>query len=197
MTIRHKSRFINQTLIKEATLPYLLKGGFIRALPSEKDPTTAWGLRAKRKTDWGLVRPEKRSGRKPYPRLELRCINPECRKQAATFKGKTHEQALIRAWEVGWYYRLEDGLELCYCPKCKPGVENGEYKKGSRVHSRVDGETYKVLRWVPKGEHPLNYGYWPELWCLNKSKDERVFIFWKGEPPVGLEMIYENTNFRL
>ena len=179
-------RFITQALVSGATLPFLLKGGYVRQLEPQMSWDTLARHKAKQSPDWGALKKEELIGRKPYPRLVLACMNPECKKMPATFKGKTEEQALIRAWTIGWYYKMEDGAEVCFCPKCKPGVKSDSYKRGAVMHNRADGELYKVLHYVGKGEHILNLGCWPELWCRDKSGSEKVFIFWEGKCPSGL-----------
>ncbi len=191
MALRQKKAHINQKFINAARFAYLVKGGFVRLLPPELDPGSAFRAKAKRRPDWGALRAEKRRGPKPYPRLVLQCQNPQCKKRPATFKGKTMEQALIRSWEVGWYYKLErrgeeDEYELCFCPKCKPGVQDGKFRKGMVLHNRKDGELYEVVQYLGKGQHPVNIGYWPELWCKDSSGGLKVFIFWNGKIQDGL-----------
>ena len=194
----HRGKYITHTTVEQALCPFLLKGGFIRVLPPEFEWTNArmqqlWGdaiYRTKKRVDWGAVRPEKRLGRKPWLQLVLECQNPDCYKKPATFKGQTIDKALRRAWSMGWHYRVEDGVEICFCSKCKPGVPtNGKFVKGMMLHNRADGELYMVEYYVGKGDHTLNFGHWPELWCLDKNKNIKIFIFWDGEIQTGLAVV--------
>lgn len=176
-------------LIRQATMAYLMKGGFIRIL--EPEPILA-KLMQKLKTqpDWKALRKESKPlGRKPYLRLILQCVNPTCKKKPATFKGKDETHALLNAWKVGWDSYEEDGIRFSFCPKCKPGVSNGKYVPGRKLHDRLCGELFTINEYKGKGEHTLNFGHWPELWCTDNIGSEKVFIFWGGRLPDNIHLV--------
>ena len=174
--------------IRGAVDAYILKGGFVRHLYPERTEDWIREGKASTRPDWGILRPEKRPGPKPFPRLVLQCA--AC-KRSLVFKGKTHEHAVENAWRGGWQYSKEGTGEedVCLCPKCKPGKANGVYKTGSKVHNRADGGIYKIDSYKPKGGHTINFGKWPELWCTDNRGATKVFIFWNGKPPEGLVKI--------
>ena len=179
---------ITSVEVRELTLAFLIKGGFIKYLPDENDPGSAYRrARAKRSPDWGLMRktPKKR-GRQPYKRVQVYCEFDGCNRHIIA-KGKTSSDALIQAWEKGW--AIFDDVTLCR--KHKPGKPDGRWRKGMVVYHRETGETYKVEEYLPRGEHVLNTSSWPELWCIDKWHRDKVFIFWKNEIPASLAVIGE------
>lgn len=171
-------------------MAYLMKGGFVNHLKPELDPTDAWRLRALRvrKIDWGLLRTKTQRGRKPHQRVQVDCAYAGCVRYLIA-KGKTNDDALRQAWEKGWGF-VED---LSFCRKHKLGRPDGKWEKGMVVHQREYGEIYTVEEYKPRGDHPLNFSSWPELWCVDESGKDKVFIFWQEKPPVALAII-SNTG---
>lgn len=192
-TREYRIRLCNsRPVIKQLTVAFQIKGGWITYLPDQKTPYDAYAkhqkVRPTRRVDWGALRTQRGTGRRGRPPLshvlELMCADEAC-SRIRKFRGKTEEQLHSRIWMVGWLY--QDGIG--WCPHHKPGVEDGRYRSGGRVRNRITGYEYTIREYVGKGDHTLNFGKWPELWCEDDAGREQVFIFWNGQPPEGLVLL--------
>ena len=184
-----QSRKLEHSYIARLVSAYLMKGGFVWFLEAEPLLANLSQQKAKTQPDWKAMS-KSNKGRPPFLRVVLQCTNSSCKRKPMTFKGATEEKALVKAWKVGWFYREEDGVKWAFCPKCKPSVENENYTPGRKLHDREYGYFFTITEYKGRGDHTLNFGHWPELWCIDdRTGDEKVFIFWEGSLPKTVHLV--------